>query len=116
MSSTSGKRAVFARNLAAIRVMKEMEAREVPPTSEELRLLRSYSGFGGIPEAFDPANKAWSKEYDALRRHLTEAEFSSARASTLNAHYTPPEVIAGIYEGLAHMGFTGGNVLDEAVA
>ena len=114
MSSTSGKRAVFARNLAAIRVMKALEEREVPPTSEELRLLRSYSGFGGIPEAFDPANKAWSKEYDALRRHLTEAEFSSARASTLNAHYTPPEVIAGIYEGLAHMGFTGGNVLEPS--
>ncbi|WP_216634942.1 helicase-related protein [Selenomonas sp. oral taxon 126] len=114
MSSTSGKRAVFARNLAAIRVMKALEEREVPPTSEELRLLRSYSGFGGIPEAFDPANKAWSKEYDALRRHLTEAEFSSARASTLNAHYTPSEVIAGIYEGLAHIGFQGGNVLEPS--
>ena len=114
MSSTRGKRAVFARNLAAIRVMKHLEERVIPPTSEELRLLRSYSGFGGILEAFDPANKAWSKEYDALRRHLTEAEFSSARASTLNAHYTPPEVIAGIYEGLAHIGFTGGNVLEPS--
>ena len=114
MSSTSGKRAVFARNLAAIRVMKALEEHEVPPTSEELRLLRSYSGFGGIPEVFDPTNKAWSKEYDALRRHLTEAEFSSARASTLNAHYTPSEVIAGIYEGLAHIGFTGGNVLEPS--
>ena len=114
MSSTRGKRAVFARNLAAIRVMKRLEEQEIPPTVEELRLLRSYSGFGGIPEAFDPSNKAWRKEYDALRRHLTEAEFSSARASILNAHYTPPEVIEGIYEGLAHLGFQGGNVLEPS--
>ena len=114
MSSTRGKRAVFARNLAAIRVMKHLEERGIPPTSEELRLLRSYSGFGGIPEAFDPSNKAWKKEYDTLRTHLTESEFSSARASTLNAHYTPPEVIEGIYAGLAHLGFQGGNVLEPS--
>ena len=114
MSSTRGKRAVFARNLAAVRVMKSLEERGVPPTSEELHLLCSYSGFGGIPEAFDPSHKAWAKEYDALRTHLTEAEFSSACASTLNAHYTPPEVIAGIYEGLSRMGFHGGNVLEPS--
>ena len=114
MSSTRGKRAVFARNLAAIRVMKHLEERVIPPTSEELRLLRSYSGFGGIPEAFDPSNKAWKKEYDTLRTHLTESEFSSARASTLNAHYTPPEVIEAIYAGLAHLGFQGGNVLEPS--
>ena len=114
MSSTRGKRAVFARNLAAIRVMKHLEERGIPPTSEELRLLRSYSGFGGIPEAFDPSNKAWKKEYDTLRTHLTESEFSSARASTLNAHYTPPEVIEAIYAGLAHLGFQGGNVLEPS--
>ena len=59
-------------------------------------------------------SKAWRKEYDALRTHLTEAEFSSARASILNAHYTPPEVIEGIYEGLAHLGFQGGNVLEPS--
>ena len=114
MSSTRGKRAVFARNLAAIRVMKHLEEQETPPTGEQLHLLRSYSGFGGMPEAFDPSNKAWAKEYDALRTHLTEAEFSSARASILNAHYTPPEVIEGIYEGLSHLGFQGGNVLEPS--
>jgi len=114
MSTTSGKRKVFERNMVAIRTVKRLEDEEREATPEELKVLKSFSGFGGLPEAFDRYNTAWQKEYNELRNNLTDSEYSSARASTLNAHFTPPELIQGIYEGLAKRGFAGGNVLEPS--
>ena len=114
MSTTSGKRKVFERNMAAIRTVKRLEEEEREATPEELKVLKSFSGFGGLPEAFDRYNTAWQKEYNELRNTLTDSEYSSARASTLNAHFTPPELIRGIYEGLEKRGFAGGNVLEPS--
>ena len=114
MRTTSGKRAVFERNLAAILVLKQIERDGRSATSEERRLLQSYSGFGGLSEAFDPANKAWAKEYDALQKYLTNEEYRSARGSILDAYYTPPEIAEAIYEGLQHLGFAQGNILEPS--
>lgn len=114
MSSTRGKRAVFARNLAAIRVLKQLEATGAQASPEEQKLLKSYSGFGGLAEAFDPLNQAWQKEYDALQKYLTHAEYTSARATVLDAYYTPPEVVEAIYAGLERIGFQGGHILEPS--
>ena len=114
MSTTSGKRAVFQRNLAAILALKNVEREGRAATPEEQRLLQSYSGFGGLSEAFDPANKAWANEYDVLQKYLTNEEYRSARSSILDAYYTPPEIAEAIYEGLRHIGFTHGNILEPS--
>ena len=114
MRTTAGKRAVFRRNLAAILTLKELEREGRTASPEEQRLLASYSGFGGLSEVFDPANKAWSNEYDALQSHLTNEEYRAARSSILDAYYTPPDVAKAIYEGLQHLGFTKGNILEPS--
>lgn len=108
----SGKRKVFQRNLAAIRVMKQLEAEDRSATPEEQRLLKSYAGFGGLPEAFDEFNTSWKKEYQALRAELSDSEFTSARGSVLNAHFTSPMLVQQIYSALEEMGFQQGNILD----
>ena len=41
--------------------------------------------------------------------------FRSARASTLNAHYTSPTVIKAIYEAVGNMGFQSGNILEPSM-
>ena len=46
---------------------------------------------------------------------LTAEEFDSARASTLNAHYTSPTVIKAIWETVERLGFTSGNVLEPSM-
>lgn len=114
LSTVKGKRAVFARNLAAIRVMKRLEVDGRGPDELEARLLKSYSGFGGMPEAFDPRNTAWQDEYRALRHFLTHEEYASARASILDAFYTPHDVTAAIVEGVASLGFASGNILEPS--
>lgn len=114
LSSVSGKRKVFQRNLAAIRVMKQLEAEDRSATPEEQRLLKSYAGFGGLPEAFDEFNTSWKKEYQALRAELSDSEFTSARGSVLNAHFTSPMLVQQIYSALEKMGFQQGNILEPA--
>ena len=114
LSTTKGKRAVFRRNLAAIQVMRSIEETHRAASEEESKLLGSYSGFGGLAEAFDPRNEAWRKEYEALRSALTNEEYTSARSTILDAFYTPPEIAAAICKGLSHLGFTSGNILEPS--
>ena len=114
LSTTKGKRAVFQRNLAAIQVMRSIEETHRTASEEEAKLLGSYSGFGGLAEVFDPRNEAWRKEYEALRRVLTNEEYTSARSTILDAFYTPPEVAEAICKGLSRMGFKAGNILEPS--
>ena len=43
-------------------------------------------------------NEDWRREYAELKALLSKTEYVSARASTLNAHYTSPTVIRAIYD------------------
>ncbi len=75
-----------------------------------------YVGWGGIPQVFARFGpEDWQPERDRLETLLTPVEYEAARASTLNAHYTSPTVIAGIYEAVERLGFTGGRVLEPAL-
>lgn len=114
LSTVSGKRKVLVRNIEAIRLMKRLEVQNREATPEEQKLLQSYAGFGGLPEAFDKFNTSWTKEYQQIRDVLSESEYRAARASTLNAHYTPDALVQSIYKGLEHMGFHAGNILEPA--
>ena len=49
-----------------------------------------------------------------LAELLTEEEIKSARATTLNAHYTSPVVVRAMYEAAQQFGFQGGQVLEPA--
>jgi hypothetical protein len=77
--------------------------------------LSKYVGWGGLSQAFDKDNGSWASEYLELKGLLSEDEYASARASTLNAHFTSPTVIRGIYEAIAKMGFTSGNILEPSM-
>ena len=103
-------------NVAAIRLLKEIEAAGRPATIAEQDILSRYTGWGGMPQAFDETHKGYaSVEGPALRALLTQAEWEAARASTPNAHYTSPEVIAGVHRLLGHLGFTGGRILEPSM-
>lgn len=108
------KRNVFQRNLTAIRILHHLEETGNRPNDAELQVLRMYTGFGGLSEAFDVKNNSWKEEYKALQDELTSQEYAAARASTLDAFYTPPAIIQAIYRNLEREGFTGGNVLDPS--
>ena len=109
-----GPKAKYAVNAAAIRTLKAIEADGRAASPDEQEILCRYVGWGGVPEAFDPDKAEWANEYAELKSLLTESEYASARASTLNAHFTPPVVIRAIYEALGGMGFQSGNILEPS--
>ena len=109
-----GERTKADRNIAAIEMLLNLEQEGRAATREEQETLAQYVGWGGIPQIFDEANTDWKERHEKLKSLLTESEFASARASTLNAHYTSPVVIRSIYQALENMGFREGNVLEPA--
>jgi len=103
-------------NLAAIELLRKLEAENRQPTSEERTLLHRYTGWGGIPQAFNEsqADQAWVSRVNRLKGLLSQSEYESAEASTPNAHYTSIEVIEAMWSMVKRMGFSGGRILEPA--
>ena len=110
-----GQKTKYQNNVAAIRLLKDLEAQGRSATPEEQEVLSRYVGWGGIPQAFDETNEKWASEYAELKTLLTPEEYASARGSTLNAHFTSPTVIEGMYQALEQMGVHPDTVLEPAM-
>ena len=110
-----GPKQKFARNIEAIRTLFKLEEEHRGATAEEQQVLSQYVGWGGLADAFDPGKDSWAKEYAELKGLLSEDEYAAARSSTLNAHYTSPTVIRGIYDAVERMGFRSGNILEPSM-
>ena len=111
----SGAKQKYARNIEAIRTLFRLEEEHRGATAEEQQVLSQYVGWGGLADAFDPGKDSWAKEYAELKGLLSEDEYAAARSSTLNAHYTSPTVIRGIYDAVERMGFRSGNILEPSM-
>ena len=109
-----GPKAKFRANMDAIHTLQAIELEGRTATKAEQEILSRYVGWGGLADAFDPDNKAWESEFLELRAALSPTEYDSARASTLNAHYTSPTVIRAVYEAVGSMGFKAGNILEPS--
>ena len=110
-----GAKAKFQANLNAIQLLKHLEAEGLQASPEQQQVLSRYVGWGGLPDAFDASKPSWASEYQALKAAFTPEEYTAARASTLNAHYTSPTVIRAIYEAVENMGFQTGNILEPSM-
>ena len=110
----NGEKARYKANVEAIRLVKQLEAEGRYATEAEQVILSKYVGWGGLANAFDQRKTEWSKEFAELKELLTDEEYSSARGSTLNAHYTDISVIKAMYDGLKQLGFTGGRMMEPS--
>ena len=110
-----GAKTKFQANINAIKLLRLLENENAQALPEQQEVLSRYVGWGGLAEAFDPEKENWSKEYAELKELLTPEEYAAARSSTLNAHYTSPVVIKGIYDAIEQMGFRTGNILEPAM-
>ena len=111
----SGAKAKYNINIDAIKTLKKIESENRLATSEEQEILAKYSGWGGVPDAFDDkVGNGWEREYEELKNLLTPDEYAAAKESTLTAFFTPPEVIRAVYKALDGMGFKRGNILEPS--
>lgn len=103
----------FQNNMAAIRLLAELEKTERLATPDEQKVLAKYVGWGGLPQAFDTEHKEWYQRAGELKALLSGQDYEDARRSTRYAHYTSKEIIQdGIYAAMRRFGFTGGKTLE----
>lgn len=104
-------------NIAAIRLLKELQREGRAATATEKSQLARYSGWGGLPTVFEShspySTPDWLREGKSqLQALLSTDEYESARKSVLNAHYTGVSLIDALWRGARALGFTGGRVLE----
>ena len=115
-SELGGAKARFKSNIEAIETMKKLYRENRDATPEERKILAKYVGWGGLAKAFDSLDENWQNEYAQLKGLLTEEEYTAAKGSVLNAHYTSKEVIDGMYSALQRFGVGANNrILEPAL-
>ena len=92
-------------NIAAIRALKKLEGENRDATGDEKAVLARYAGWGALSGVFDwHPSPEWKQVAKELKDLLTDEEYESARASTPNAHFTSPLVLAAMWDAMRHLG------------
>ena len=107
-------KARFKANTDAIKTLRTIMAEGRTATPKEQETLAKYTGWGGLTNAFNEKDADWAKEYQQLKKLLDEGQYKAAKSSILDAYYTDPAVIQGMYHGLAKLGFHGGRLLEPS--
>jgi len=117
-----GPKAKFERNRRAIEIVRDLEESVRPPTAEELDILAGYTGWGAFGQELFKGTwdrprpkEGWEDADEWLRIYLGEEDWKSAQQSIVNAHFTDPQTVTAIWDGLRRMGFEGGRVLEPSM-
>lgn len=106
-------------NLAAVELVKALDAEGRLPTRDEQALIARYVGWGGLKNAFPGADGSYGKGFETagprLRVLLTDAEYDTARRSIQYAHYTSEKVVRPMWQLAEQLGFTGGLVFEPGM-
>lgn len=106
-------------NVAAIKLVKKIEAEGRMATPDEQKALARYVGWGGIKQAFPAPSaapaKGWESRVLEVRELLTPEEHEAAARSIQDAHYTSKTVVDGIWSVARRLGFDFGRVSDLSV-
>ncbi len=112
-------KARYEANLAAIRLLKQLQDEGRQATAQEKDILAQYSGWGGLGEFFkgEPGTTYYSQQgeqspYQVLQSLLTDEELQAAQLSRNSAYYTPESIINSMWQVAERLGFKGGNILE----
>jgi N12 class adenine-specific DNA methylase len=110
----AGERAKVAANLAALRLLGELQAEDRSPTAGELAVLARWAGWGATSGVFDPARDEYEPARAELRELVGEDGYRAAERTTLNAHYTDAGLVRVIWDAIEALGLadTAGRVLE----
>lgn len=111
-------------NIAALELLKQLEAENRPASDDEQRVLSRYIGWGhtNLAPVVGPLD-ARAAQRDAnvvqarqkLTEILTEKEFKELGESVINAHYSFNTLPRALWDLVGRLGFKGGSVLEPAI-
>ncbi|MCC7339369.1 MAG: DEAD/DEAH box helicase family protein, partial [Pirellulaceae bacterium] len=110
------KKARYRDNIAAIKLLKQLEKDSRHATVDEQKVLAKYVGWGGLKEVFKKkVGDNWRAEAAELKELLTAEEYAAARRSMQNAHFTAPSIVKAIWSGIERLGFRGGRITEPSM-
>ena len=102
-------------NIKAIELMQQLMLEGKQATPAQMKVLRQYSGWGGLGKAFNE-NPSGPYSYNPTPKRLKELlgddAYEQANMSRNSAYYTPAMVIDTMWDIARAMGFKGGTVLE----
>src|SRR5271166_3518200 len=109
-----------ADNIAAIRLMLEIEEEARNAAPEEQERLALFTSFGASDlannifrrSAEDAFPKGWDTLGEDLEQLVSPGELASLARVTQYAHFTPEFMVRAMWRALRRMGFSGGRVLE----
>ncbi|MFV8141824.1 hypothetical protein ACNQR7_30010 [Mycolicibacterium senegalense] len=111
-SKGKGKLRLARQAVAAVRTVAELGG--AAPDDLQREKLEAFPGWGPVAKLFDPdPTGAWAKLIDDLDESASD-DMTGAGRVVDTSFFTPPELIASIYNLLRTAGFAGGTVLDLA--
>lgn len=99
----------YSKNIEAIKLNKLLNEEFRFATKDEQVTLSLYSGWGGLSSVFNSKEPRWEARREELKTLISKSEFENAKASSLDAYYTPKLIIDSIYKGLDRLGFNQDN-------
>ena len=93
-------------------MLRTLQEQEREATAAEQQVLGRWTSWGALPKVFDEHDETHTELRGQLRGLLDEREWTAARRTVLNAHYTSPMYAQQIWCALEGLGFTGGEVLE----
>lgn len=102
-------------NIKAIKLMQQLMLEGKQATPAQMKVLRQYSGWGGLGKAFNENPNgpySYNPTTNRLKELLGDEAFRLAEDSRDSAFYTPAVVIDTLWDVARAMGFKGGTVLE----
>ena len=101
-------------NIKAIELAHELLESGETATPEQMRVLRQFSGWGGLGTAFSDGGYDWKQRErnKKIRELLGEEAYEQAVMSANSAYYTPAYVVDTLWDIANQLGFKGGNILE----
>jgi N12 class adenine-specific DNA methylase len=113
-AAAGGARSRVAANIEALRTLEAVKAERRPATAAEQAALAKFSGWGSFPGLFRYGSDL-EDQGDIVRKLIGEGAWEAARASTLNAHYTAPQIVSAMWDAARRLGLKGGRILEPSL-
>ncbi|MEQ7008322.1 DEAD/DEAH box helicase family protein, partial [Actinopolymorpha sp. B17G11] len=107
-----GERAKLDANMAALRLLRKLEAEDRQATAAEQRVLARWAGWGSLADVFNEDKGRFAAERAELKQLLTPQQYEDANHNVLNAHYTDAKIVGEVWRAMQGLGFRGGDVLE----
>ena len=99
-------------NLAALRLLRKIQAEDRPASADEQQVLARFAGWGALPKVFVTGEDTYASVREELRELLSPAEYDDAMQNALNSHFTDAGLVEPMWSALQALGFESGLVLE----